>query len=118
MKYKTILSFALSLLLVISSLPVYSASFEDGVGKDEIPYGPFDNAQYKYQTFNMMTAAEAKAAGVPDGYSGNVLKLTAGGGAGGGKLRRCCRSLRNGHGRGEIPWPCREYARTAPHTGP
>ena len=83
MKYKTILSFALSLLLVISSLPVYAASFEDGAGKDEIPYGPFDNAQYKYQTFNMMTAAEAKAAGVPDGYSGNVLKLTAGGGAGG-----------------------------------
>ncbi|MBQ8410010.1 MAG: hypothetical protein IJY39_14205 [Clostridia bacterium] len=73
---KLFVALLLILSMLLTSMPVYAA---DGVGKDEIPYGDFSgsNILYKYDTFDMMTEAEAKAAGVPEGYSGYVLKITA-----------------------------------------
>lgn len=75
---KIIISIVLVLALVLSGMSVYAAPFEDGVGKDEIPYG--DSIEgvtgYTYTDFNMMTADEAAAANIPEGYSGYVLALT------------------------------------------
>lgn len=82
---KTLLSLVLVLLLMFSVTSAYAAGFDAGVGKDEIPYGAFGeaNTAYKYDSFDMMTEDEARAAGVPDGYSGYVLKLVGtGSGAG------------------------------------
>ena len=58
-----------------------SYSFEDGMGKDEIPYGETDTVgtSYGYSSFEMMNEAQAKAAGIPGGYSGWVLALGASG---------------------------------------
>lgn len=66
------------LSLLLSSVSIYAASFEDGVGKDEIPYGEeIEGVTCLHApTFNMMTSEEAAAAGVPEGYSGYVLALT------------------------------------------
>lgn len=77
MKKKIILLLAMILILTSAIITVYAATFEDEVGKDEIPYGKFgeNNTIYKYKSFNMMTEDEAKAAGVPEGYSGYVLKI-------------------------------------------
>ncbi len=79
MKKKIILSFILILSIAFSSVSVYGATFDDGVGKEEIPYGEFNNENtvYRYGSFDMMTEEEARADGVPEGYSGYVLKLTA-----------------------------------------
>ena len=57
--------------------PYYT--FEEGMGKEEIPYCEFGekNTAYKYNTFEMMNEEGAKAAGVPEGYSGSVLKIAA-----------------------------------------
>ena len=76
---KALLALLLAMTMLLASTPVYAASFADGVGKDEIPYGEFSssNTLYKYETFDMMTESEAKAAGVPEGYSGYVLKISA-----------------------------------------
>ena len=58
-----------------------SYSFEDGMGKNEIPYGETDTvgSYYGYSSFEMMNEAQAIAAGVPVGYSGWVLALGASG---------------------------------------
>lgn len=76
---RAVLAFFLMFAVVFASLPVYAADFNAGLGKDEIPYGEFSgsNILYKYDSFDMMTEAEAKTAGVPDGYSGYVLKISA-----------------------------------------
>lgn len=76
---KALLALFLTLSLLLSSMSIYAASFEEGVGKDEIPYGDFneENTSYRYKTFDMMTAEEAAAAGVPEGYAGYVLKITS-----------------------------------------
>lgn len=68
------------LSLLLSSVSIYAASFEDGVGKDEIPYGEEVEGVTGYEAneFNMMTSDEAAAAGVPEGYSGYVLAITRG----------------------------------------
>ncbi len=57
--------------------PTYNASVSANVGKDEIPYSSANDGtnHYGYEIFDMMTSAEAAAAGVPSGYSGYVLKL-------------------------------------------
>lgn len=80
MKRRILLSLVLILSILLSSVTVYAATYADGVGKEEIPYGEFQSAfkPYGYNTFLMMTADEAKAAGVPEGYSGYVLKLEGG----------------------------------------
>jgi len=77
---KLFVSLTLCLAILLSAFSVYAATFEDGVGKDEIPYCEYGNSYkpYSYTDFNMMTEDEAKAAGVPEGYSGYVLKLTGG----------------------------------------
>lgn len=52
-------------------------TFEDGMGKEEIPYGskaPL-GAWAGYKNFKMMNKTQAEAAGVPEGYSGWVLAL-------------------------------------------
>lgn len=66
--------------LVFTSLPVGSADFDAGVGKEEIPYGEAETAffPYAFSSFDMMTEEEAAAAGVPEGYSGYVLKIVGG----------------------------------------
>ena len=81
---KIIVSVILTVALLLSGVSVYAASFEDGVGKDEIPYGESVEGitGYTYINFNMMTADEAAAANVPEGYSGYVLALTGAGHAG------------------------------------
>lgn len=83
MKKKLLLIIMVIFSIVITSFPVGSADFADNVGKDEIPYGEFEPnfKVYEYKSFDMMTEDEAVAAGVPEGYSGYVLKLV--GGAGG-----------------------------------
>ncbi len=75
---KTVFSLFLVLCMLLSSLSVYAAGFSEGVGKDEIPYGDSDPAiqQYGFSEFEMMTAEEAAAKGVPAGYTGYVLALT------------------------------------------
>ena len=77
MKKKIIISFVLAIILAFTSVAVYAAPFDSGVGKDEIPYGEFGdkNTAYRYKTFDMMTEEEARAAGVPEGFSGHVLKI-------------------------------------------
>ena len=78
---KLFVSLTLCLAILLSAFSVYAATFEDGVGKDEIPYCEYGNSYkpYSYSDFNMMTEDEAKAAGVPQGFSGYVLKLSGGG---------------------------------------
>ena len=80
---RALLSLALTTALLLTAMPINAASFEDGVGKDEIPYGEFSQegfTPYKYTSFNMMTEDEAAAASVPEGYEGYVMKLTGGSG--------------------------------------
>ncbi len=74
---KSTLSLLLILCLLFTSLSVYAADQAANIGKDEIPYGDSDPdiQQYGYAEFDMMTEAEAAAAGVPTGYSDYVLKL-------------------------------------------
>ena len=83
MKKRAILSILLVIVLSISAFTVYAAdkayyTFADGMGKDEIPYGEFgsSNTAYRYSSFKMMNAEQAKAAGVPEGYSGWVLAIS------------------------------------------
>ena len=75
-----ILTVFMTLALLFCMIPTATAAgFDAGVGKDEIPYGAKNpNVQaYDYVNFDMLTAAEAAAAGVPAGYTGNyVLALT------------------------------------------
>ena len=56
--------------------PLYH-SFEEGKGKEEIPYGDksTDGTWYGYTNFKMMDEAQAKYAKVPDGYLGWVLAI-------------------------------------------
>lgn len=79
MKNKLIISFILALAVAISSVAVFAADLNEGVGKDEIPYNNDSvfNTGYKCDEIDMMTEDEAKAANVPEGYSGYVLKLSA-----------------------------------------
>ncbi len=59
--------------------PYYT--FEEGMGKDEIPYGATASVgtYYGYSSFMMMDETQAIAASVPEGYSGWVLALGASG---------------------------------------
>lgn len=81
---KILVILVLVLSLLLSSVSVFAATMEDGVGKDEIPYGESVEGVtgYTYINFNMMTADEAAAANVPEGYSGYVLALIGAGHAG------------------------------------
>ncbi len=60
-------------------------TFEEGMGKDEIPYGgkAAVGTYYGYSSFMMMNGTQAKAAGVPGGYSGWVLALEPNSGSAG-----------------------------------
>ena len=86
MKNKIILSLILTVVLMLSLVTVYAAdnngyyTFEDGMGKEEIPYGEDDKigTRYGYSSFKMMNEEQAAAAGVPAGYSGWVLALGGG----------------------------------------
>ena len=75
-----ILTVFVTLAMLLCMIPAATAAdFDAGVGKDEIPYGAKNpNVQaYDYVNFDMLTASEAAAAGVPAGYTGNyVLALT------------------------------------------
>ena len=54
-------------------------TFDDGMGKEEIPYGIEDTSlsKYGYSEMTMYNAQNAAAAGVPAGFEGNyVMKLT------------------------------------------
>lgn len=75
---RIILSMILVVALLFTVTPINAATFDDGVGKDEIPYGEFGDGftPYKYIGFDMMTETEAAEANVPAGYEGYVLKLT------------------------------------------
>lgn len=95
------ISWILSLVLILNAIPfmVYAedaavepiGATNDGDtvesmigGKSEIPYGLNSAAAYLaagYSSLEMLSGDEAKAAGVPDGYEGSVVKLTNGGGA-------------------------------------
>jgi hypothetical protein len=74
---RVFLALVLCAALFFSSFPIYAATFDEGVGKEEIPYGNYGDSYrpYKYSEFDMMTSDEAAVAGVPEGYSGYVLKL-------------------------------------------
>ena len=86
---KTIISLILIFALSLSALTVYAVNeisdtddveyytFDDGMGKEEIPYGADDSVGtlYSYKNFKMMNETQAAAAGVPEGYSGWVLAL-------------------------------------------
>ena len=74
---KRLISLVLTLALVIISIPVYAADIEDGDCKDEIPYGEFNSSfnPYTYTNMTIYNDDEAKAACVPEGYSGYVMKL-------------------------------------------
>ena len=82
---KIILSFILVAAIALSFVSVYATdakpyyTFEDGMGREEIPYGEDDNVGtvYGYTSFKMMNEEQAAAAGVPAGYSGWVLALDA-----------------------------------------
>jgi hypothetical protein len=52
-------------------------TFEEGMGKEEIPYGEKANVgtYFGHSSFMMMDETQAKAAGVPAGYSGWVLAI-------------------------------------------
>ena len=75
-----ILTVFMTLALLFCMLPAATAAdFDAGVGKGEIPYGePNPDVQaYAHTNFNMMTADEARLAGVPAGYTGDyVLAIT------------------------------------------
>lgn len=86
MKNKIIISVILIIALSLSALTVYAEgtatevdyyTFEDGMGKEEIPYGADDNVGtiYGHKNFKMMNETQAAAAGVPEGYSGWVLAV-------------------------------------------
>ena len=83
MKKKIILSLVLVAAMMLSLVTVYATenkdyyTFEDGMGKEEIPYGEDDKigTSYGYSSFKMMNEEQAAAAGVPEGYSGWVLAL-------------------------------------------
>lgn len=102
MKNKKILSFILSFALILNALPFVTVYAEDAAfepidttevsdtvesmvgGKSEIPYGLNSAVAYLaagYSSLEMLSGDEAKAAGVPDGYEGSVVKLTNGGGS-------------------------------------
>ena len=74
----------LVLSLLLSSISAFAATQQDGVGKDEIPYGDDVAGVTGYHPygFNMMTADEAAAAGVPAGYTNYVLAMTGSGSLG------------------------------------
>lgn len=57
-------------------------TFDEGKGKEDIPYGEPASVgmHYGYSSFKMMDEAQAKAAGVPDGYSDWVMALGSNGG--------------------------------------
>ena len=80
MKAKILAIFMISaMLFCMIPSAVTAAGFSANVGKEEIPYGPEnpDVQAYAPNGFNMMTTAEAAAAGVPAGYTGDyVLALT------------------------------------------
>ena len=84
MKKRIFVVFAIVVALLLTSITAYALSFEEAnagdVGKEEIPYGEFNesNTMYKYDSFEMLNETEAADAGVPEGYSGYVLKLTGG----------------------------------------
>lgn len=75
---KILVILVLVLSLLLSSVSAFAATMDDGVGKDEIPYGEEIEGVtcMKANVFNMMTAEEAAASGAPEGYSGYVLALT------------------------------------------
>ena len=60
--------------------PYYT--FEEGMGKEDIPYGARASigTHYGYSSFKMMDETQAKAAGIPEGYSGWVMALGSNGG--------------------------------------
>ncbi len=71
----------------IRSLLLEDAAAAD-YAKEEIPYGfsVTGSEAYPCETFEMLTEAEAAAAGVPTGYSGHVLKMTGGSSGGVGVM--------------------------------
>ena len=83
----------IAVALLVSAIPfaVYAEggdeksyyTFEDGMGKEEIPYGDTDDVgtSYGYSSFKMMNESQAAAEGVPEGYSGWVLALGSNGGS-------------------------------------
>ena len=91
MKNVKIVSLILSLVLIITAIPFVAVAeeaaviddgkeyytFDDGMGKEEIPYGEkaTGTSWYGYKNFKMMNETQAAAAGVPEGYSGWVLAL-------------------------------------------
>ena len=86
MKSKIIISLILIIALSLSAITVYAEgaaeevdyyTFEDGMGKEEIPYGETDTVGtvYGHKNFKMMNETQAAAAGVPEGYSGWVLAV-------------------------------------------
>ena len=86
MKKRTVISVILIFALSLSVFAVCAENaenepmyytFEDGMGKEEIPYGETDTVgtSYGYSNFKMMNEAQARAAGVPEGYSDFVLAL-------------------------------------------
>ena len=86
MKKRIILSLILAIALLLPTFSVYAVNaitepeyytFDDGMGKEEIPYGADDNVGTKYghANFKMMNETQAAAAGVPEGYSGWVLAV-------------------------------------------
>ena len=84
MKKRIFVIFTIVIALLLSSVTVHAINFDEAnagdVGKDEIPYGEFDstNTMYRYDSFEILNESEAATAGVPEGYSGHVLKLTGG----------------------------------------
>ena len=85
---KILTALILILAISLSAFTVYAEdastdtveyyTFEDGMGKEEIPYGADDNVGtiYGHKNFKMMNETQAAAAGVPEGYSGWVLALS------------------------------------------
>ena len=83
---KILTALILVLAISLSAFTVYAENatdtveyytFEDGMGKEEIPYGENDTVGtvYGHKNFKMMNETQAAAAGVPEGYSGWVLAV-------------------------------------------
>ena len=83
MKNRMLLAILLICALMITSIPVYAAEASDP-SREELPLSTKSISgvtTYWYQNFSVMSEAEAKAANVPEGYSGYVAAFTQNGGS-------------------------------------
>ena len=78
MKRRIFVSLVLCFAILIASVSVFALDGENEADVIEIPYSTEKVSGvtvYGYGSLNYMTEAEAEAAGVPEGYTGDVLLI-------------------------------------------